>query len=113
MLYRTSKTWKKLFYSVPYKLKPSTIPSRKCNNCIWASVELVPDDQHIIRPLRHAASLSIYNHLFLLYFTAVAFLKPNYIKAAGSNSILDQLTYLRAQGIYQGGGVPDSPTSQS
>ena len=32
---------------------------------------------------------------------------PNYVTAAGSNSILDQLTYLRAQGIYQGGGVPD------
>ena len=39
--------------------------------------------------------------------------KPNYITASGSNSILDQLTHLRAQGIYQSGGVPDSATEQS
>ena len=33
---------------------------------------------------------------------------PNYVTASGSNSIIDQLTHLRAQGIYQSGGVPDS-----
>ena len=33
---------------------------------------------------------------------------PNYVIASGSNSILDQLTHLRAQGIYHNGGVPDS-----
>ena len=38
---------------------------------------------------------------------------PNYVTASGSNSILDQLTHLRAQGIYQSGGVPDSVTEQS
>ena len=38
---------------------------------------------------------------------------PSYVNAAGSNSILDQLTHLRAQGIYQGGGVHDSATEQS
>ena len=38
---------------------------------------------------------------------------PNYVVASGSNSILDQLTYLRGQGIYQSGGVPDSATEQS
>ena len=37
----------------------------------------------------------------------------NYVTASGSNSILDQLTHLRAQGIYQSGGVPDSATEQS
>ena len=36
---------------------------------------------------------------------------PNYVTAAGSNCILYQLTYPRAQEIYQGGGVPDSPRS--
>ena len=36
---------------------------------------------------------------------------PNYVTAAGSNSILDQLTHLRAQGICQGDGVPDWPRS--
>ena len=37
----------------------------------------------------------------------------NYVTAAGHNSILDQLTHLRAQGIYKGDGVPDSVTEQS
>ena len=38
---------------------------------------------------------------------------PNYVTASGSNSILDQLTHLRAQGIYHNGGVPDSAMEQS
>ena len=38
---------------------------------------------------------------------------PNYLTASGSNSILDQLTHLRAQEIYQSGGVPDSAMEQS
>ena len=38
---------------------------------------------------------------------------PNYVTASGSNSILDQLTHLRAQVIYQSGGVPDSAMEQS
>ena len=38
---------------------------------------------------------------------------PNYVTASGSNSILDQLTHLMAQGFYQSGGVPDSATEQS
>ena len=33
---------------------------------------------------------------------------PNDVTASGSNSILDQLTHLRAQGIYHSGGVSDS-----
>ena len=33
---------------------------------------------------------------------------PNYVTESRSNSILDQPTHLRAQGIYQSGGVPDS-----
>ena len=32
---------------------------------------------------------------------------PNYVTSSGSNRILDQLTDLRAQGIYRRGGVPD------
>ena len=35
---------------------------------------------------------------------------PNFVTAAGGNSILDQLIHLRVQGIYQSGGVPDSTT---
>ena len=38
---------------------------------------------------------------------------PNYVTASGSNSILDQLTHLRAQGIYRSGGVPVSAMEQS
>ena len=38
---------------------------------------------------------------------------PNYVTASGSNGILDQLTHLRAQGIYRSGGVPDSAMEQS
>ena len=38
---------------------------------------------------------------------------PNYVTASGSNTILDHLTHLRAQGIYQSGGVPDSAIEQS
>ena len=35
---KTPKTWNTVCYSVPDKQKHSTIPSRKSNNCIWASV---------------------------------------------------------------------------
>ena len=38
---------------------------------------------------------------------------PNYVTASGSNSILEQLTHLRAQGIYRSGGFPDSAMEQS
>ena len=38
---------------------------------------------------------------------------PNYVTVSGSNSILNQLTHLRAQGIYQSGGVPDTAMEQS
>ena len=38
---------------------------------------------------------------------------PNYVTASESNSILDQLTHLRAQGIYQSGGIPDLAMEQS
>ena len=37
----------------------------------------------------------------------------NHVTASGNNSILDQLTHLRAQGIYQSGGVSDSAMEQS
>ena len=38
---------------------------------------------------------------------------PNYVTESGSNSILDQLTHLRAQEIYHNGGAPDSAIEQS
>ena len=38
---------------------------------------------------------------------------PNYVTVSVSKSILDQLTHLRARGIYRSGGVPDSAMEQS
>ena len=38
---------------------------------------------------------------------------PKYVTASGSNRILDQLTHLRAQGIYQSDAVPDSASERS
>ena len=38
---------------------------------------------------------------------------PNYLTTSGSNSILDQHTHPRAQGIYQSGGVPAPAMAQS
>ena len=38
---------------------------------------------------------------------------PNYVTAPLSNSILDQLTHLRAQGIYRSGGVSNSAMEES
>ena len=38
---------------------------------------------------------------------------PNYVTASGSNSTLDQLTHLRAQGIYHNSGVPGWAMEQS
>ena len=38
---KTSKTWNTVRYSESNKQKPSTIPSRECNHCIWASVVLL------------------------------------------------------------------------
>ena len=36
---------------------------------------------------------------------------PNYVTSLASNSILNQLTHLRAQGIYRSGGVLTRPWS--
>ena len=38
---------------------------------------------------------------------------PNYVTASGSNSSLDQLTHLRAQGIYRSGGFLYSAMEQT
>ena len=38
---------------------------------------------------------------------------PNYVTAARSNSILDQLAHRRAQGIYDSGGVSDLAAEQA
>ena len=38
---------------------------------------------------------------------------PNHVTASGSNSILDQLTHLWAEGIFRSGGVPESTMEKS
>ena len=89
------------------------IPSIKCNNCIWASFVYNSLPKH----LRDIESVKTEKFKFELD----KFLEiipdqpkmPNYVTASGSNSILDQLTHLRVQGIYRSGGVPDSAMEQS
>ena len=99
-------------YSVSNNQKPSTIPSRECNNCIWASVV-----QLVAKYLRDIDSVKIEKFKFELdkFLDTIPDQPkmPNYVTASGSNSILDQLTHLRAQGIYHNGGVPDSAMKQS
>ena len=50
-------------------------------------------------------------HKFLELIPAYESIMPNYAIASGSHSILDQLTHLRVQGIYQKGGAPTRPWS--
>ena len=109
---KTSKTWNTVRYSVSNKQKPSTIPSRQCNNCIWASVvqlaaKYLPDIESV---KTEKFKFELDKFLELIPDEPKI---PNYVTASGSNSILDQLTHLRAQGIYQSGGVPDSAMGQS
>ena len=90
-------------YSVSNKHRPSTIPSKKYNNCIWASVV-----QLIAKYLKKGIeSVKTEKLKFVLdKFLELIPDEPkmaNYVTASESNSILDQLTYLRAQGIYQSG----------
>ena len=76
----------RLYNSLPKYLRDiETVKTEKFNFKLDKFLELIPDEHKM----------------------------PNYVTASGSNSILDQLTHLRAQGIYQGGGVPDSATEQS
>ena len=63
----------------PTNRNPSQSPSRKCNNCIWASVV-----QLVAKYLRKIESIKTKKFLELIPY------EPNYVTAAGSNSILDQ-----------------------
>ena len=77
---------RRLYNSLPKNLKAiKSVKSEKFKLEFDEFLELIPDDSKM----------------------------PNYATAAGSNSIHDQLTHLRAQGIYQDGGVPDSAMEQS
>ena len=98
-------------YSVSNKQKPRTIPIRKCNNYIWALLY-----NSLPKYLRDIESVKTEKFKFELD----KFLElipdepkmPNCVTEARSNSIIDQLTHLRAQGIYHGGGVPNSAMEQ-
>ena len=109
----TSKTWNTVCYSVSNKQKPSTIPSRECKNCIWASVVQLIEKKYV-RDIESVKTEKFKFELEKFLDTIPDQLKmPNYVTASGSNSILDQLTHLRAQRIYHNGGVPDSAMEQS
>ena len=87
-------------YSASNQQKPSTITSRKCNNCVWASVvELVDKISE-----RHRNSNLSSSTEFIPDEPKI----PNYVTAARSN----QRSHLRARGTYQGGGVLDSAMDQ-
>ena len=84
------------------------IPSRECNNCIWASVAKILRDIESVKTGKFKFELDKFLELIPHRLKI-----PNYVTASGSNSILDQLTHLRAQGNDQSGGVPDSAMEQS
>ena len=108
---KTPKTWNTVRYSVSNKQKPSTIPSKKCNNCIWASfVHLVAKYLRDIESVKtEKFKFGIDKFLELIHDELKM---ANYVTASGNNSILGQLTHLRAQGIYRSGGVPGSAMEQ-
>ena len=103
---KASKTWNKVCYSVPNKQKPSTIPRKKCNDCVWVSVvQLVAK---VLKAEKFKCELDKF-----LEFIPDEPKMPNYVTAARSNNILDQLSHLKAQRIYQGGVVPVSVMEQA
>ena len=91
-----------LCYPAPNKQKPSTIPSRKYNNCVWDSVV-----QLVAKYLRYIESVETKKFKFeldkFLDLIPDGHKMPNYVTAARSNSIQDQLSLLGALAIYQGG----------
>ena len=109
---RRHPRWNTVRYSVSNKQKLSTNPSRKCNNCIWASlVQLIAKISEKHRNVK-TEKFKFELDKFLELIPAGPKM-PNYVTASRSNSILGQLTHLGAQGIYRCGGVPDSVMEQS
>ena len=109
---KTSKTWSIVRYSVSNKHKPSTIPSRECNNCFGP--RLYNSLPEYLRDIESVKSEKFKFELDKFIDTIPDEPKIlNYVTASGSNSIFDQLTHLRAHGIYHSGGVPDSVMEQS
>ena len=84
----------------PINGKPSRIPSRKCNNCIWASGVRKSLPKYLRDIISVKTEKFKLEHDKFLELIPDEPKMPNYVTAAGSNSILDQLTHLRAQGIY-------------
>ena len=94
------------------KQKPSTIPSINCNNCAWASlVQLVAKISETSKALK--LKNSNLSSKFFLELIPDESKMQNYVTASRSNSILDHLSHSKGQGIYQGGGVPDSSKEQA
>ena len=86
-------------------------PVKEDNNCIWASVV-----QFIAKISESIKSVKTEKFKFDLdKFLELIADKKKYptLSLHHSNSILDKLPHLRAQGIYQIGGVSDMATGQS
>ena len=105
-------------YCVPNKQKPSKIRSRKCNNSV-CTTQLPTNWLYNSLPkyLRDIESVIIEKLKFKLdkFLELIPYppKMPYYVTVARTNSILDQLSHIRAQGFYQCVGVPDSALEQA
>ena len=86
------KTWNTVCYRVPNKQEPRTIPSRKCNTCVRASlVQLAAKYPRNIESDKNE-KLKFEVDKFLELFPDEPKM-TNYVTAARSNSVLDQLSH--------------------
>ena len=75
---------------------------KKCNNCIWASFEqLVAKISERHRKCKKLKNSNLSSTNFWSSFLISQKFLTSYVTTSGSNSILDQLTHMGAQGIYQ------------
>ena len=96
-------TWNTVCYKIPIKPKANTISSRKCNITEFGprlhnSLHKYPRDIESFKT--EIFKFEFKNFLELIPDEPKM---PNYVTAARSNSILDQLSRRRAHGIYEGG----------
>ena len=97
---KTSKTWNTMRYSVSNKQKSSQ--SLQDNAITVFGPRLYNSLPKYLRDIENVKTEKFKFELDKFLDTIPDPPKmPNYVPASGSNSILDQLTHLRAQGIYQ------------
>ena len=90
-------------------MRQSTIKSftKKIVTRLYNSVPKYPRYIESVKPEKFKFEIDKFVELIPAETTMI-----NYVTAARSNSILDQLSHLRTQGIYQTGGVPESAASK-